>query len=319
MRAAAILAGGVAAAVAAGPVAARSHVKPAHRPDFTGLWSNASLTSMERDDAFKTLTITEAQAAAYEKAHRGKPPEAPPGEDDVGGGQSEWWETDVGLARVRGQIRTSWIVAPADGKRPMTPAAKAFSKARHERRKTDFDNPEGRDASERCVDDTGAGPPLDNGGYNDNFQIVQTGDLMVIRGEWMGAYRIVRIGDARHPPADVRLPGGDSIARWDGDTLVIETTNFLPRDVDAPSGDTRADMKVIERLSRASADTLTYGYSVTNPARFSQTWLAEMPLRATKGPIYEYACHEGNYGLVNMLAGARRQERTAAAAHGGER
>jgi hypothetical protein len=263
---------------------------------------------MERDDAFKALTATEAEAAAYEKKHRGQPPEVPPGEDDVGGAQAEWWETDVGLARIRGQIRTSWIVAPADGKRPTTAEAQALSKARRERRKVATDNPEDRTDGERCIDDTRAGPPLDNGAQNDNYQFVQTGDRLAIEGEWMHEVRVVRIGDRRHPPANIRLPTGDSIGWWDGDTLVIETTNFLSRDVDAPNGDPKADMKVIERLTRVSPGELLYSYAVTNPARFSQTWQAEMPLHAAKGPIYEYACHEGNYGLRNILAGARRQD-----------
>ncbi len=299
---------GLVLAIAAGAAEARHHAQKAQHPDFSGAWSDASLTYMERSEAFKTLTITEAQAADYEKKHRGKPPEAPPGEDEVGGLQSEWWETDVGLGRVRGQIRTSWIVAPADGHRPVTAAAKAFGKARRARNKVDFDNPEDRNAGERCIDDLGAGPPLDNGGFADNFQFVQTGDQLIIFAEWMSTFRIVRIGDTHHPPADIRLPGGDSIAHWEGDTLVIETTNFLPRDVDAPNGDRSADMRVIERLSRVSQSELLYTYAVTNPARYSQTWQAEMPLHTLKGQIYEFACHEGNYGMANILAAARRLE-----------
>lgn len=301
---------GLILAMAAGPAAARGPA-PAKHPDLSGLWSTASLTSEERDDAFKTLTVSEADAAAYEKKHRGRPPEDP--EDTVGGAESEWWETDVGLARIRGQVRTSWIVSPADGKRPVTAQAKAFGKANRERSKVNFDNPEGRGRSERCLE-SGAIPPLENGGYNDNYQFVQTGDALMIYAEWMSTWRIVRIGDAHHLPAGLRVPGGDSIAHWEGDTLVIETTNFLPRDINAPNGDASADMKVVERLSRVSPDELGYAFSVTSPARYTQTWMGEVAFRATKGPIYEFACHEGNYGLANMLAGARHAEAMAAGA-----
>lgn len=280
----------------------------AKHPDFSGLWSNASLTGLEREDDFKTLSVPVADAAAYEKKHRGKPPEAPPGEDDVGGVQSEWWETDVGLARIRGQIRSSWIVSPADGKQPFTQAAKAGMKARRDRRKVDFDNPEGRTTDERCMNTDAAGPPLQNGGYNDNYQFVQTPGELAISAEYMHDVRVVRIGGAGHPPTSMRMHMGDSIGRWDGETLVIETTNFTPPEVDPLHPDTTGDMRVVERLTRLASGEILYGFQVTDPARYTQTWVGEMVFHATPGPIYEFACHEGNYGLTNILAGARHQE-----------
>ena len=259
--------------------------------------------------------VTEAEAAKYEKAHRGKPPDfLPPDDPDhaVGGVESEWWETDVGLARIRGQISTSWIVSPADGQVPVSPATKTFHKARRERMKVDFDNSEGRDQSERCVETDGAGPPYQNGGYNDNLEMVLAGDQLVMHSEWMSSLRIVRIGAKDHLPADLRLPGGDSVAHWDGESLVIETTNFLPRDVDDPKGDPKADMKTVERFTRTGPGELLYGFSVTTPTSFTQTWTGEMLQRRAKQPMYEYACHAGNYGLVNMLLGARHLEAEAA-------
>jgi hypothetical protein len=303
-----MLAAMLAAQVAAGAAVAQPHRPIAARPDFTGLWSNASLTGQERPDDLKALVIPEAQALAYEKKHRGKPPDVPPGEDDVGGVQSEWWETDVGLARIRGQARTSWIVSPADGQRPFKPAVKAANKANHERLKTDFANPETRMGSEQCLADDGAGPPLDNGGYNDNYQFVQTRDRLAIWAEWMHSVRVIRLDGSGHPPSAVRLPMGDSVGRWEGQTLVVETTNFLPREVNAPDKDPAADMKVVERFTRLPSGEVLYAYAVTNPARYTQTWQAEELLRPAKGPIYEFACHEGNYALVDMLAGARRLE-----------
>ncbi|HEY3948587.1 hypothetical protein [Phenylobacterium sp.] len=297
-------------------VAGSPHAVVKH-PDFTGLWTSASLTGMERPDDFKSLVVTEAEAAKYEKAHRGKPPDIPPGDPDhaVGGVESEWWETDVGLARIRGQVRTSWIVAPADGQLPISPAAKAFFKARRETRKIDFDNPEGREASERCIETDGAGPPYQNGGYNDNLEMVLTGEHLVMHSEWMSSLRIVRLGAKDHLPAAMRVPGGDSIAHWEGETLVVETTNFPARDVDDPKGDPKADMKTVERFTRVGPDELLYAFRVTNPAVFTQTWAGEMVLRRAVKPMYEYACHEGNYGLANMLAGARHVEAEAAKAH----
>jgi hypothetical protein len=297
----------LAAALACG-AEARPH------PDFTGLWNPASLTPLERPDEFKTLTLTKAETAAFETKHRGKPPERAPGEDAVGGDQTEWWETDVGLARIRGQVRSSAIVAPANGKRPFTAAARAFNKVRREQRKLAPDGPEARDPGERCID-TGAGAPIENGAQTDLYELVQAGDRLAIYSEYMHDVRVVRISEAahgddlRHPPPSVRLAGGDSIGWWEGPTLVIETTNYSPMDVDAPDGDPRADMKVVERLTRVSPTQIFYAYSLTNPARYSQTWQAELILNATKGPIFEYACHEGNYGLANILAGARHLER----------
>ncbi|MBS0363902.1 MAG: hypothetical protein JSR98_21220 [Proteobacteria bacterium] len=313
--------GGLAAWMLAGAAHAASPRALHQHPDFSGVWTSASLTNMERPDDFKALVATAAEAAKYEAAHRGKPPDVPPEDPDhnVGGVESEWWETDVGLARIRGQIRTSWVVAPADGQLPISPAAKAFYKARRDHRKVDFDNPEGREQSERCVETDGAGPPYQNGGYNDNLEMVSTGDRLVMHSEWMSSLRIVRIGAKDHLPADLRVPGGDSIAHWEGETLVIETTNFLPRDVDDPKGDPKADMKTVERFTRIGPDQLLYGFSVTNPAVFTQTWTGEMLLQRAKKPMYEYACHEGNYGLANMLTGARHVEAEAAKTRTGGR
>jgi hypothetical protein len=228
----------------------------------------------------------------------------------VGGDQSEWWETDLGLARIRGRPRSSAIVSPSDGKRPFTAASKALSKRRHEAHLRSPDDPEARDAAERCIE-TGAGAPIENGAQTDLYQFVQAGDRLAIYSEYMHDVRVVRISrashgrDLHHPPPTLRLAGGDSIGWWEADTLVIESTNYSARDVDASDGDPNADMKIVERLTRLSATQVFYSYTVTNPARYAQTWRAEMVLNRSKGPIFEFACHEGNYALANMLLGAR--------------
>jgi hypothetical protein len=295
---------GLAAALIAAPARAA--------PDFSGLWSNNSLTNLERPEDFKTLVVSEAEAKTYEAKHRGKPPENP--QDTVGGQESEWWETDVGLLRVRGQIRSSQLVSTADGQLPFNGATKAANKARSARRKVDFDAPESRSRDERCLSTDAAGPPLLNGGYNDNYQFVQTSGELAILAEYMHDVRIVRLApDARHPPLTIRRAMGDSIGHWEGETLVIETTNFTRAEVGslAKPGD---DMTVVERITRLSPTALHYAFWVRNPVQFTQPWQGEMIFNATKGPIYEFACHEGNYALPGILAGGRQAEARARAA-----
>jgi hypothetical protein len=277
-------------------------------PDLEGLWSNSSLTQFERPKDFTTLVIPEAEAQAYDRKNVGQPP-PPPEEDKVGQGTSEWWETQIGLARIRGFPRTSWIVSPADGQTPYSDEAKARHKVRGLQLRTDFDNPETRALSERCLPD-GAGPPLMNGGYNDNFQFVQTRDQLAIVGEYGHEVRIVRIDGSRHPPASVRRWQGDSIGHWEGDTLVIETTNFTAAEVDAPL-DPKADMRVVERIRRLSATELSYEFTLDEPAVLIQPVRGEIAFHTTKGPLYEFACHEGNYAMANILAGGRQQDGAA--------
>jgi hypothetical protein len=278
-------------------------------PELEGLWTTNSLTPFSRPDDLKSLVLTDGEAAEYEKKHRGKPPDV--GENEVGAADSEWWETDVGLVRVRGRARSSWIVSPPDGKPQLTPAALAASKARRERFKTNFDHPEGRPDGERCL--VGANAPLEGGAYNTGLKLVQTPDAVVILTEWMSDVRIVRLGETR-AAREPRTRSGRSVGRWEGDTLVIETTGFTPEVVNAPDGDPAADMRVIERLTRISPGELHYAFLISNPSRYIQPIQGETVLSATTQPIFEFACHEGNYGLANVLAGGRAQERAQSAA-----
>ena len=292
-------------AVASSPAGAQG-VRPAAPPSLEGLWTNGSLTELERPDEFDRLEPSEAAVAAYEAARRGKPPKLP--DDTVGGADSEWWETDVPLARISGRPRSSWLVEPANGKLPYTDAAKAANKARKERSKTDFDNPEARTLGDRCLSTEASGPPLMNGGYNDNYQIVQTLDHVLIVSEYMHDVRVIRLGETRRLPPHVRVWNGESVGRWENRTLVVETTNFTPAEVNAPDGNATADMQVEERFTPVAPGELLYQFTVTNPARFTQPWRGEMTLRAPAGPIFEFACHEANYSLRHMLSGARQQE-----------
>ncbi len=194
--------------------------------------------------------------------------------------------------------------------RRLTPEARARQAARLAASKKfgEFDHPELRGLAERCLLSFGsnAGPPmLPNYFYNNNYQIVQTPEHVMIMTEMVHDARIIRMGGARLP-AHVRPWMGDSIGRWDGDTLVIETTNFHPLQVYRGSSE---HLKVTERLTRAGPDSILYRFTVEDPTTFTAPWTAELAFNRLDEPIYEYACHEGNYALSNILGGERAREK----------
>ena len=326
MRLPAIL---IAFALAAGAAQAADYKVPKTRfghPDLQGLWTNTALTFLQRPPIFKGLIATEAEEkmllAGFKQMAGGlldsdvidpnKP--APPVVKDAP--QADFIEMQLSLARINGQPRSSWIVEPADGRLPLTDAGRA---AGRESNKESFDGPEGRPMMERCLIAIGSpeGPPMMNTGFNGHYQIVQTRDYVAIHIEMNHDVRIVRLNDRSHPPAHVRPWMGDSVGWWEGDTLVVETTNFPKKMVVGSMGGGflySEKGKLIERFTRISKDEMHYEFTVDDPIHFKQTWKGEMPWRAAKGPIYEYACHEGNYSLSNALSGARVQEKEAAEA-----
>ncbi|HEY2359285.1 MAG TPA: hypothetical protein VGH86_17680 [Phenylobacterium sp.] len=294
-------------------------------PDLQGLWTNTALTFLQRPPIFKGLIATdkeEAMLIAGFKKMAGdlispapidpKLP-APPVVKEAP--QADWIEMPLQLARINGQPRSSWIVDPADGKLPYTDAVK---KARADAAKApeNFDNPEDRDTQERCLTAIGSpeGPPMMNTGFNGNYQILQTKDFVAIEVEMNHDVRIIRMGDRRHLPAAIQPWLGDSVGWWEGETLVVETTNLNPKghifSLGGGFGYTPMT-KITERFTRTSKDQILYEFAVDDPSTFTKVWRAEMPMRAAKGPIYEYACHEGNYSLPNILEGARAQESAA--------
>jgi hypothetical protein len=271
------------------------------QPDLQGLWSCSSLTRLERPSIFRSLEATEAEA-------RNAPFLLP--KDEVGNAESEWFDPGLALARVNGQPRTSWIVDPPDGRLPYSDTGRANLKATESR----LDGPEMRPMNERCLS-AGAGPPMTNGLYNNNWLIVQTTEHVAILMETNHEVRIIRLKDGvPGPPAWM----GDSVGRWQDDVLVVETSNFHPGQSRRRGG--LADMylspqaKVNERFRRISSTEILYSYAVEDPANYTRPWRGEMPLIASEGPLFEYACHEGNYSLPGILAGARRQEHEAAEA-----
>jgi hypothetical protein len=227
---------------------------------------------------------------------------------------------DLHLARIDGQMRSSWIVDPADGKLPFTDVGK---KARDVADDENYDGPEGRPLSERCLTSVGSsdGPPMMNTVYNSNYQILQTPDHVVILIEMVHEVRDIRLTDRRHPPASIRPRLGDSVGWWDGDTLVVETTNFNPQSFVSGLGGSftlSPEAKLTERFKRIGEHQLMYSFTVDDPANFTQASRAEMPWRSATGPIYEYACHEGNHSLLLALSGARVKDSERASLGGSQ-
>jgi hypothetical protein len=289
-------------------------------PDLQGLWTNATITALERPSQFDRLVLSEAEAAAWEAADAEfyaaideVPEEGLQAGGDVGGYNSVWMDPGTRALRVNGEIRSSIITAPADGQLPLRLGARAKLYEFLRRLQSAFDGPEQRPLGERCIVGFGStgGPPMLPVLYNNNYQIVQSPGYVMILVEMNHDARIIRL-DSQHLPDTVRPWLGDSIGHWEGDTLVVETRNFHP------GQSFRAAIKhqlymtpeavVTEWFTRVGEDEVVYRFRVDDPGAYTEPWVGELTLRRTEGPIYEYACHEGNYALPGILAGARLQE-----------
>ena len=225
-----------------------------------------------------------------------------------------WWEYG---SKIVGTRRTSLIVDPADGRiPPLTPDGQ--KRAEDKRglwtangeyeggaRGLSFDSHADRPLQERCLGWTVTGPPMLPGAYNNNMELFQTPDTVVIVNEMVHDQRIIPVDGRPQVGSEFRLWMGSSRGRWDGDTLVVDTTNFRPTVFRGAS----AKLHLVERFRRVDADTLMYAFTVDDPATWVRPWTVEIPMSRSRDPIFEYACHEGNYGLSNILAGAREQEK----------
>ncbi|HEY1837010.1 MAG TPA: hypothetical protein VGG36_05085 [Rhizomicrobium sp.] len=296
-------------------------------PDLQGLWTNASVTTLERPPYIKTLVISPDVAAKLEAANKAqlaendKPTDpgkgAPAEGDDPGGYNSFWLDLGSKFGVVNGEIRSSWITDPADGHVPYSEKGRRDTMASAIPQFRNFDGPEVRSLGERCIVGYGStgGPPMLNVLYNNNYQIVQSPGFVTIVVEMNHDARIVRL-NAQHLPANMRPWMGDSIGHWEGNTLVVETTNLNPNQ--RFTADIRhrlylsPDSKVTERFTRIANDQILYEFKVEEPTAYTQPWSGQIPMHATKGPMYEYACHEGNYALKDILAGARQEEKKPA-------
>jgi hypothetical protein len=291
---------------------------PEGHPDLQGIWTNATITPLERPAALAGKpTLTDAEAAALEKKSAqeltdldGKsegPLLAAAGSNGTGGYNVLFIDRGSEFARVDGVKRTSLVVDPPDGKvPPITPEARQRNAAMPGNR---FDSVKDRPPAERCLVGFGSstGPPMLAVLYNNNYQIVQTPDRVMILAEMVHDARIVRIGGT-HPSGNVRQWLGDSIGHWEGDTLVVDTTNFTNKTRFRGSAE---NLHVIERFTRTDANTILYRVTIDDLTTFTRPWTMEFPFLAAEGPIYEYACHEGNYSLIDILGGARKADSEA--------
>jgi hypothetical protein len=278
--------------------------------DLQGIWTNSTLTPLERplelgDKAF----FTEQEAAEYEKRARERTNadrRDSNAEADLAIGYNDaWWDRGTTIVPTR---RTSIIVDPPDGRIPaLTPDAQRRAAARAEARALrPADGPEDRTLADRCIVRANTGPPMLPAGYNNNYQIIQNAEQVVILIEMIHDARIIPLTKRPGLSRDIKQYLGDSRGRWEGKTLVVETANFTDRTNFRGSGQ---DLRVIERFTRTAEDTLLYQFTVDDPQSFTRPWSGEIPMKKVEGPVFEYACHEGNYSMENILSAARVEER----------
>ncbi len=275
----------------------------------------------DQGPVFTPEEVAQCEGRAVNAAVTGAQPSdpdrpAPPVGGNVGAYNSVYFEQGTGVAVINGEYRSSLITNPSNGRRPpRTPEAQERLRERREflSQFEQFDNPENRSLIERCLLFAGnAGPPMiPNGAYNNNYTIVQTADYVVIHAEVVHDARIIRIGEGPRLPDHVRPWMGDSWGRWEGDTLVVETTNIYPLHTFRGIRPTK-DLKVVERFTRVDQETILYEFTVDDPTTYTETWGGQIPMKALHAELYEYACHEGNYSLAGILSGARYQERMEA-------
>jgi hypothetical protein len=323
-----IIAASVAAIVLAAPAFAQSApmANPPRnkdgRVDLQGFWSNQSATTLTRGASVPKLVLTEAEAKEYESkftwnvneaSQKGlvdvntPPPSGSGAQFGTTGYNAFWLDHGRHYAKVRGEIRSSWLTDPPDGRLPSKPGAQ---RAQNAGGYGSFDSYETRPLAERCIASfsRSAGPVMQNSLYNNTYQVVQAPGHVMIDVEMNHDVRIIPIvksrADVRHTPGAIQPWFGDSVGWYEGDTLVVETTNVNPRQ--------RAQMSptgvLTERFSRWSEGEILYEFEVNDPEFYTRTWKGEMVMNKSKEPLYEYACHEGNYALHGILAGARVQE-----------
>ena len=288
---------------------------PDGHPDLQGVWNFSTATPMERPpDLAEQATLTEEEAAAWEQrlaeqraANESELEDAPLGAR-LGYSVRVWFEHGHALS----EQRTSLVIDPPDGRiPPVQPVVEERAELRRTLRDRHAHGPEDRGFSERCLLGFNSGPPMTPSAYNNNVQLFQTADHVVILNEMVHNARIVPLDGRPHLPAHLRQWVGDSRASWDGDTLVVETRNFLG---ETSLRGSSANLQLVERFTRAGADTLIYEFTVNDPTSWAGPWTAQVQMNRTDEPLYEYACHEGNYSMASSLSGARAMEAREAAA-----
>jgi hypothetical protein len=287
---------------------------PDGQPDLQGFWSNTTYTPLERPKNISKEFYTREEAveiakrAAADEGEQTEPGTIPDVHYDF---------TQFGLDRSQGamalNLRTSLIVDPPDGKiPPMTAEGRKRTAERAEARKrmgAATDAVQNQPLSVRCIIMDRAGPPMLAGAYNNNYQIVQIPGYVMILVEMIHDVRIIPLDGRPHLPENVRQWMGSYVGHWEGETLVVETTNFNGKN---PFQGSSENMRLTERFTRLDEDTIRYQFTIDDQATWTKPWSAEVPMKKTIGPLFEHACHEANYGLYNTLAGARVEEKKAA-------
>ena len=292
-------------------------------PNLQGVWTNASLTTLERPDYFESLEISDDEAMAARQSSeefnqtldnpyaQGETPESG---GDVGGYNVAWMDPGSDFFKLNGKYRSSIITYPESGKLPRRLTRWAIEGPSIYRMFTRADHPEERSLGERCVVGFGSsgGPPMLNVLYNNHYQIVQSPGYVMIMVEMNHDARIIRL-NSDHNPDNMKPWLGDSIGWWEGQTLVVKTKNHHPQQKFRAAIRHQILMmeeaEVTERFTRVSKDEILYQFEVNDKKAYRDVWKGEMPLRSTESRIYEYACHEGNYAMANILAGARAEEK----------
>jgi hypothetical protein len=294
-------------------------------PDLQGIWTTSTITQLARPEELEDESLVISEAKARELETGGDLVELLDSVDDVGEGDLEagedvggynraWLDPGTHVLRVNGEPRSSIITHPEDGQVPYTLWGRAQFYWKGYKFLSRHDNPEERPQGERCTVGFGStgGPPMLPVVYNNNYQFVQTKDHVLILVEMNHNVRTVRM-QAEALPTSIQPWLGDSLGHWEDDTLVVRTTQFHPQQ------DLRAAIKhqifmgvntvVEERFTRISDAEILYQFTVSDDSLYREDWRGEMTMRSSEGPIYEYACHEGNYALPNILTGARAEER----------
>ena len=283
------------------------------RPDLQGVWDFRSLTPLERPEAIADQDVFTAEEAAQFTEERlaalDKDQPGPDGRIPLSGGYNDFW-WDYGR-ELTDDLRTSLVVDPPEGRVPaLTPAGRERTDKRRTALGRDAHGPEDRGAFERCILGFNAGPPMNPSAYNNNMQLFQTADHIVILNEMVHDARVVPLDGSDHLPDGVRQWRGDSRGRWEDDTLVIETKNFTDKTSFRGTG---PGLHLVERFTRVAEGTLLYEYTVTDPESFERPWSVAVPMRKNDLPVFEYACHEGNYGMLNLMVSARAEDARKAA------
>lgn len=285
-------------------------------PSIEGMWNSATATPLERPVQLKDKPFfTPAEAAEWERqaAARNQEPSAEQLAKSKGTGTYNTFFREWGTTVVKTR-RTSIITEPPDGRIPaLTPAAEAARRRRLAAIKS-MEHPEGLGLQDQCLTFLTSGPPLLPYSYNSNYQIVQTRDAIVVHTEMIHDARIIYLDGRPHPPAALRFWSGHSVGRWEGATLVVDTTNF--NDGGGFYGDAGGNfgwdrnLHIVERFSLLDPETLLYQFEIDNPTAFTRPWKGELTMTRSNERIYEFACHEANYSLENMLRGQRAVERS---------